>query len=108
MLLVCAVGEATVSRDQTFTELIEGRSREAVKIVTDVQELSRMDEEFARWQLREMIRSYLSRITVAPHFHICNGPRPGGHFYQSEAWEVRDMVLDHVTRVIEREASVER
>lgn len=39
---------------------------------------------------------------AAPHFHVCNGPRPGGHFIQKEAWPVRIMVLDHVCRVTER------
>lgn len=43
---------------------------------------------------REEIRSYLD--TLVPHFHVCSGPRPGGHFLQSEAWMVHEMLIDSV------------
>jgi len=40
---------------------------------------------------------------MAVGFYVCSGPRPGGHFYQYEAQEVRDMCIDHVCRMIENE-----
>lgn len=98
-----------MTRDQTFTELFTERRREDVEIIPDVQEMNKIDEDWARQRLREMVRSYISRITVAPHFHVCNGERPTASedsppaFYQHEAWPVREMVLDHVARVVERE-----
>lgn len=54
-------------------------------------------------------RPYLD--VAVPHFHVCNGARPTASpdsppaFWQFEAWEVREMVLAHVERVIEREAA---
>jgi len=45
-------------------------------------------------------RSFLD--VTAPHFHVCSGMRPGGCFLQSEAWPVRQMVMDHVCREVER------
>lgn len=41
--------------------------------------------------------------TCIPHFHVCNGPRPGGHFIQKESSEVHDLVLEHVGRIVVRE-----
>lgn len=52
------------------------------------------------------IRAYLD--VMVPHFHICNGERPTASpesppaFWQYEAWEVREMVLNHVVRVLLR------
>lgn len=52
-------------------------------------------------------RGYLG--VVCPHFHVCNGARPTASedsppaFWQYEAWEVREMVMDHVQRLVEEE-----
>lgn len=48
------------------------------------------------------VRSFLDGRV--PHFHICNrgGPGEGPLFFQDQAWEVREMVLDHVERVVRR------
>lgn len=45
-------------------------------------------------------RSYID--ILVPHSHICNGPRPGGHFYPNNVWAVREMVVDHVGRLIDQ------
>jgi len=39
---------------------------------------------------------------AAPHFHVANGPRPGGPFSQDAAWIVRDWVMEHVARTAAR------
>lgn len=38
----------------------------------------------------------------APHFHICDrsGPDEGPVFYQFESWPVREMVMEHVVRLV--------
>lgn len=54
----------------------------------------------SKHSLRESTRSYLD--VTAPHFHICNGKRPGGHFLQGPAWEVRETVLQSVCQCVER------
>lgn len=47
------------------------------------------------------IRSYLD--IKAPHFHVCCGMRAGGCFIQRNAWPVREMVMNHVVRIVEEE-----
>jgi len=45
-------------------------------------------------------RSYLDVTT--PHFHVCNRSEPdeGPLFLQFEAWLVRELVMDHVGRLV--------
>jgi len=43
-----------------------------------------------------IMERYIS--TLLPHFHVCNGERPHGHFLQEEAWEVNDWVQSHISR----------
>lgn len=49
------------------------------------------------------IRSYLNSYGF--HHHVClsDGPEDEPHFYQHEGWPVREMVDDHVARLVERE-----
>lgn len=46
------------------------------------------------------VRGYID--SHVPHFHVCNGDRPGGYFLQGPAWQVRECTIDSVTRAIER------
>lgn len=63
-------------------------------------------------QSQETMQTHLSVFGIAtkwyidmmcPHFHVCRGERPNGHFTQDEAGEVRELVLNDVVNTIESE-----